>query len=90
MRSRVVLWSAAVLAMMLVILSIVVIATRIRAHEAKLRPAPTRIMLAVLPFENLTGDSQQEYLSDGVTDELIMHSAVSVPGTWELFRARRR
>ncbi len=28
-------------------------------------------MLAVLPFENLTGDPDQEYLADGMTDELI-------------------
>jgi len=27
--------------------------------------------LAVLPFENLTGDPEQEYLSDGMTQELI-------------------
>jgi serine/threonine-protein kinase len=27
--------------------------------------------IAVLPFENLTGDSEQEYFVDGVTDELI-------------------
>ena len=30
-----------------------------------------RLMLAVLPFENLTGDANQEYLSDGFTDEMI-------------------
>jgi TolB-like protein/DNA-binding winged helix-turn-helix (wHTH) protein/Tfp pilus assembly protein PilF len=30
-----------------------------------------RIMLAVLPFENLTGDREQEYLSDGITEEMI-------------------
>ena len=30
-----------------------------------------RLMLAVLPFENLTGDSQQEYFSDGLTEEMI-------------------
>jgi len=30
-----------------------------------------RIMLAVLPFENLTGNPQQEYLSDGLTEEMI-------------------
>src|SRR5205823_1736514 len=30
-----------------------------------------KIMLAVLPFENLTGDSRQEYLSDGLTEEMI-------------------
>ncbi|MGH9643984.1 MAG: winged helix-turn-helix domain-containing protein, partial [Terriglobales bacterium] len=30
-----------------------------------------RVMLAVLPFANLTGDSGQEYFSDGMTDEMI-------------------
>jgi TolB-like protein len=29
------------------------------------------IKLAVLPFENRTGDPEQEYFSDGMTDELI-------------------
>jgi TolB-like protein/Tfp pilus assembly protein PilF/predicted Ser/Thr protein kinase len=33
-------------------------------------PEPT-IKLAVLPFANLTGDPEQEYLSDGVTQEMI-------------------
>jgi TolB-like protein/Tfp pilus assembly protein PilF len=33
--------------------------------------APTPIKLAVLPFENLTGDPEQEYFSDGLTEELI-------------------
>src|SRR6266516_4279053 len=30
-----------------------------------------RIMVAVLPFANLTGDSRQEYFSDGLTEEMI-------------------
>jgi TolB-like protein/Flp pilus assembly protein TadD len=30
-----------------------------------------RPMLAVLPLENLSGDAQQEYFSDGLTEELI-------------------
>ena len=35
------------------------------------RAAPARnIKLAVLPFKNLTGDSQQEYFSDGLTQEI--------------------
>ncbi len=29
------------------------------------------IVLAVLPFENLSGDPEQEYFSDGMTEELI-------------------
>ena len=41
----------------------------------QLRPtAPTgsgRITLAVLPFQNLTGDSDKEYLADGLTEEMI-------------------
>jgi TolB-like protein len=30
-----------------------------------------RVMLAVLPFRNLTGDAGQEYFSDGLTEEMI-------------------
>ena len=41
-------------------------------HLYPAKPAPSeRLMLAVLPFENLTGDSAQEYLSDGLTEEMI-------------------
>jgi TolB-like protein len=29
------------------------------------------LMLAVLPFENLTGDASQDYFSDGMTEEMI-------------------
>jgi TolB-like protein/DNA-binding winged helix-turn-helix (wHTH) protein/Tfp pilus assembly protein PilF len=32
---------------------------------------PKKIMLAVLPFENLTGDPNKEYLADGLTEETI-------------------
>jgi TolB-like protein/DNA-binding winged helix-turn-helix (wHTH) protein len=34
-------------------------------------PRSQKIMLAVLPFENLTGDSTKEYLADGLTEETI-------------------
>src|SRR5712691_1509007 len=33
--------------------------------------AGRRVMLAVLPFENLSGSDEQEYFSDGLTDEMI-------------------
>jgi TolB-like protein/Tfp pilus assembly protein PilF len=42
----------------------------IRFHRSS--PAlASRTMLAVLPFENLTGDSTQDYISDGFTEEII-------------------
>jgi TolB-like protein/DNA-binding winged helix-turn-helix (wHTH) protein len=34
-------------------------------------PQNARRMLAVLPFENLTGDPAQEYFGDGLTEEMI-------------------
>jgi serine/threonine-protein kinase len=34
-------------------------------------PVAERLMLAVLPFGNLTGDPDQDYLSDGLTEEMI-------------------
>jgi TolB-like protein/DNA-binding winged helix-turn-helix (wHTH) protein/Tfp pilus assembly protein PilF len=34
-------------------------------------PASGKIMLAVLPFENLSGDPAQEYFSSGLTEEMI-------------------
>jgi TolB-like protein len=43
-------------------------------REALIRPGPDtaeRLVLAVLPFENLSGDGREDYLGDGLTDELI-------------------
>src|SRR5215468_10517573 len=36
-------------------------------------PVQGKLMLAVLPFENLTGDPSQDYFSDGLTEEMIGH-----------------
>jgi TolB-like protein/Tfp pilus assembly protein PilF len=41
--------------------------------EAVSSPAGQRVMLAVLPFENLSDDPEQEYFSDGLTEEMISH-----------------
>lgn len=42
-------------------------------------PAETRTMLAVLPFDNLTGDANQDYLTDGLTEELITQLEQAAP-----------
>ena len=33
--------------------------------------SPTRVMVAVLPFQNLTGNPSEEFISDGFTEEMI-------------------
>lgn len=41
------------------------------SFSARNRAPNGRLMLAVLPFENLTGDPAQDYFSDGMTEEMI-------------------
>lgn len=40
---------------------------------------PQKVMIAILPFENLSGDAGREYLSDGLTEELITQVARVAP-----------
>lgn len=35
------------------------------------KPASNKVMLVVLPFENLSGDPGQDYFADGMTEEMI-------------------
>src|SRR4029077_3002310 len=46
-----------------------------RHFRAITPPKSEKIMLAVLPFENLTGDPNKEYLADGLTEETISQLA---------------
>jgi len=42
-----------------------------RHFRPRPQPVPRSAMLAVLPFQNLTGDVGEEYVSDGFTEEII-------------------
>ncbi len=48
-------------------------------------PLPDKPSIAVLPFANMSGDPQQEYFSDGITDDLIIALA-RLPGLFVIAR----
>ena len=51
-------------------------------------PFPDKPTIAVLPFVNMSGDSEQEYFSDGMTEEII--SALSkIPKLFVIARTHR-
>jgi TolB-like protein len=41
------------------------------ARESPSLPLPDRPAIAVLPFTNMTGDPEQEYFSDGISEDII-------------------
>jgi TolB-like protein/DNA-binding winged helix-turn-helix (wHTH) protein/Tfp pilus assembly protein PilF len=70
--SRKRLWMATAAVSVLSIVCAVALLKWPRAHPAPQGAAPAaRMMVAVLPFENLTGDGTQDYFSDGLTEEMI-------------------
>ncbi len=53
-------------------------------------PAPQKLSICVLPFENMSGDAEQEYFSDGISEDIITDlskiSALSVVARNTAFR----
>jgi TolB-like protein/DNA-binding winged helix-turn-helix (wHTH) protein/predicted Zn-dependent protease len=63
---------------LVVLVALILIAAGFRYGKsgvaAKTEPPVIKSMV-VLPFENLSGDNEQQYFTDGMTDELIAHLA---------------
>jgi len=55
------------------------------ARAPKNRDPPDKPSIAVLPFENLGGDREQEYFADGLTEDLITDLS-QVPGLFVIAR----
>jgi adenylate cyclase len=53
--------------------------------EKMAHPLPDKPSIAVLPFDNLSGDPEQEYFSDGLTEEIIS-ALSSVPKLFVIAR----
>ncbi len=53
------------------------------AHSAPVEPS--RITICVLPFANMSGNPEQEYFSDGITEDIITELS-----RWRLFAVRSR
>src|SRR5216684_2508720 len=78
-RRRGILWSIGGIAFVVaVIVLIQQLSLRPPTTTASIRPAqklapplPDMPSIAVLPFTNMSGDREQEYFSDGITDDLI-------------------
>jgi adenylate cyclase len=47
------------------------VSSRLRVDDAEPLALPNRPSIAVLPFQNMSGDPDQEYFADGMVDEII-------------------
>ena len=66
------LWVTPVVVSVLAVVCLVASLKWPRERPAPRKEAPNgRIMVAVLPFDNLTGDEKQDYFGDGLTEEMI-------------------
>jgi TolB-like protein/Flp pilus assembly protein TadD len=62
-------WQGAAIGLVVLVLAAIIYARFFRGSPVV--PAAEIKSLAVLPLKNIGGDAQDEYLSDGITDELI-------------------
>jgi TolB-like protein/thioredoxin-like negative regulator of GroEL len=77
-RRPVVLFVSGAVIVALLIVSFVIVRGRRRSPGTVTQPSH-QIMLAVLPFQNLSGDASQDYFSDGLTEEMITQAGALSP-----------
>jgi len=51
--------------------AIAAVAQQAAGHDTAASPAVPRMAICVLPFANMSGDAEQEYFSDGITEDII-------------------
>ena len=88
-------WAALAVAMVIVIVAGALVIQYYALRSAPIEPAslekmafplPDKPSIAVLPFENLSGDPKQEYLSDGISESII----TELSRFWEFFVIARQ
>jgi TolB-like protein/DNA-binding winged helix-turn-helix (wHTH) protein len=64
-------WTAAAAVVFVMATALVAVWSLARRTRSAAAPTDPRVMLAVLPFQNLSGAADQDYFSDGLTEETI-------------------
>jgi TolB-like protein/DNA-binding winged helix-turn-helix (wHTH) protein/Flp pilus assembly protein TadD len=64
-------WGVWIPASVIAIFILAVAVTVLLRSRSNGTPRPGKLMLAVLPFENLSHDREEDYLSEGLTEEMI-------------------
>jgi len=86
-RTRRPAWALPAVAVIVILAGVAYLA---RWHSSANPDAQKRVMLAILPFQNLSNDPEQEYFSDGLTEETITDLGQLTPNSWASSRAPPR